>query len=298
MKYFIITLIFSLMSAFPLISQHYLPIDREGVKWVNEKVIVDHGDTTCYYYNYEIKGEYLETDLMEPRLFHPCYYYTGDELDSENDSVIASFDDRGGTVHCFKNIPYYKNLEDGRSLVHLWMYADGGTITLYLFYSAGSVYSWYGMNGYFMACQLEPFLTEDNFTEVSPIEIEGEQAKRWAYVGEQGDTLAVIVQGIGFDSRDMGDLLTPFTRKPDPDADYQEWCGLSHVVKDGKIIYKGMRYRNENLTGIDEVVAEQPLRPLDDNYYNLMGQPVGKDVPTAPGIYIHHGQKICVSRTR
>ena len=59
MKYFIITLIFSLMSAFPLISQHYLPIDREGVKWVNEKVIVDHGDTTCYYYNYEIKGEYL-----------------------------------------------------------------------------------------------------------------------------------------------------------------------------------------------------------------------------------------------
>ena len=29
----------------------YLPIVREGVKWVNEKVIVNHGDTTCYYYS-------------------------------------------------------------------------------------------------------------------------------------------------------------------------------------------------------------------------------------------------------
>ena len=56
-----------------------------------------------------------------------------------------------------------------------------------------------------------------------------------------------------------------------------------------------MRYRKDDLTSIDEVVAEQPRRPLDDNYYNLMGQPVGKDVPTAPGIYIHHGQKIVIN---
>ena len=40
----------------------------------------------------------------------------------------------------------------------------------------------------------------------------------------------------------MGDLLTPFTRRPDPDAEYQEWCGLSHVIKDGEIIYKGLCY--------------------------------------------------------
>jgi hypothetical protein len=73
--------------------------------------------------------------------------------------------------------------------------------------------------------------------------IEGVSCSRYAYVNEQGDTMCYVVEGIGFDSKCMGDLLTPFTRIPDLNADYQEYCGLSHVIKDGKIIYKGMRYR-------------------------------------------------------
>ena len=73
---------------------------------------------------------------------------------------------------------------------------------------------------------------------------------------------------------------------------------LCHVVKDGQIIYKGMRYAPDNMTGIDEVVVvERPCGAvLDDQYYNLMGQPVGKEIPTMPGIYIHHGKKIVVGR--
>ena len=126
--------------------------------------------------------------------------------------------------------------------------------------------------------------------------VEGIECSRIAYLDEEGDTLALIVEGIGFDSRDMGDLLTPFTRQPDPTADYQEWCGLSHVVKDGKIIYKGMRYREGNLTGIDEAVADCTARPSDPHYYDLMGRAVGTDVPSSPGIYIHQGKKIVVSR--
>ena len=146
----------------------------------------------------------------------------------------------------------------------------------------------------YLQYQGSSFLNRSNLVRTVPIEIDGVLCSRIAYVGEQGDTLAYVVEGIGFDSRDMGDLLTPFTRKPDPSADYQEWCGLSHVVKDGQIIYKGMRYRDGALDGIDEVVADKSPRPLDDNYYNLMGQPVGKNLPTLPGIYIHHGNKILV----
>ena len=91
----------------------------------------------------------------------------------------------------------------------------------------------------------------------------------------------------------MGDLLTPFTRMPDPDADYQEYCGLSHVIKDGKIIYRGMRYDEQIWTGINEVAADQ-RREMDSNYYDLVGRAVGKDLPTVPGIYIHNGKKIVV----
>ena len=124
--------------------------------------------------------------------------------------------------------------------------------------------------------------------------VEGVECFRIAYLDENGEPLAYIVEGIGFDSRDMGDLLTPFTRQPDHDADYQEWCGLSHVVKDGQIIYKGMRYREGAFTGIDEAVADRTGRPQDENYYDLMGRPVGKEVPSTPGIYIHNGKKIVV----
>ena len=38
--------------------------------------------------------------------------------------------------------------------------------------------------------------------------------------------------------------------------------------------------------------AEATAAP--DDYYNLMGQPVGKNQPSLPGIYIHHGNKILV----
>ena len=137
-------------------------------------------------------------------------------------------------------------------------------------------------------------LTFENFILASSVDIDGQTCQRYAYVGEEGDTLALIVEGIGFDSRDMGDLLTPFTRQPDPNADYQEWCGLSHVVKDGQIIYKGMRYREGAFTSIDEAVADRTGRPLDENYYDLMGRPMGKEVPSTPGIYIHNGKKIVV----
>ena len=115
-------------------------------------------------------------------------------------------------------------------------------------------------------------------------------------MGDEGEPLAYIVEGIGFDSYDMGDLLTPFTCRPDPEADYQEWCGLSHGVKDGQIIYKGMRYRDDAMTAIDEVVIDKTRYPLDQCYYDLMGRAVGSEVPTTPGIYIHQGKKICVSR--
>ena len=274
----------------------YLHIDREGVKWVNERVIVNHGDTTNYYYNYEICGnDSLDFDLLGYP-YKACYYYTGNRLDINQDSLIAGLRCRyQGRYSCYRNNPYFKNLSEGKALFRLsFVFSENYTIEPNLY--------WFQCTpDYYLLCQEyfpesdEQVLTSENFTEVDPVQIEEVMCRRWAYVKENGDTMCYVVEGIGFDSRDMGDLLTPFTREPDHDADYQEWCGLSHVVKDGQIIYKGMRYRHGAFTDIDEVVADRTRRPADPNYYNLMGQPVSQDVPTAPGIYIHNGKKICVS---
>ncbi len=268
-----------------------LPIPRQGVQWVNERVIVDHGDTTRYYYKYEFNGTNSQGYAL-------CYYYLGDTLNKSDASLVAKYqcswyllNSSNGSI--IDNVPFSKIKKANRNMVS---YTTGvrDVWRMYQFERYVSDIDIAYTPNFYIYRQRENFLTRENFVKVESLTIEDIECERFAYVGEQGDTLAYVVEGIGFDSRDMGDLLTPFTRKPDPSADYQEWCGLSHVVKDGQIIYKGMRYRDGALDGIDEVVADKSPRSLDDNYYNLMGQPVGKNLPTLPGIYIHHGNKILV----
>ena len=275
----------------------YLSIAREGVKWVNEKVIIDHSDTTHYYYTYEFKGKQcLDPQFPDERQFPACHYYIGTEIDENNDSVISLIHDDGWWIDCYNNWAYDKVCKENRNLMKrsFLLGMGDGEFLYHIKYKEPDQQ----VDSYIEQQRRPHFLTKNNLIVANPVNIEGYSCQRLAYINENGDTLAYIVHGIGFDSRDMGDLLTPFTQPLDPWDGYQEYCGLSHVVKDGKIIYRGMRYREGAFDGIDEVVAEQPRRPLDDNYYNLMGQPVGKNLPTAPGIYIHHGQKICVSRTR
>ena len=298
MKKILLLLVLALLGIIQTVAQEddYLPIVREGVKWVNEKVIVNNGDTTCYYYKYEFSGYDNDSNYMNFHgdINHACYYYTGHHLNVGNDSLIAGLRE-DYYVTCFRNHAYYKNLYEDKMMMPFDIYGDGGTVMLYKFRNPGCADYYIWLNEFWEYYSgKEAFLTMDNFKMVDPITIEGIQCDRYAYIGEDGDTLAYVVEGIGFDSRDMGDLLTPFTRRPDPTADYQEWCGLCHVVKDGKVIYKGMRYSPNNMTGIDEVVADKVNRPLDANYYDLMGRRMGTDVPMTPGIYIHQGKKIVV----
>ena len=311
MKKAILIILLAVLGMTQLAAQEdgYLPLVREGVKWVNEKVIVDHGDTTCYYYNYEFRGYDTYTNLNGD-INNACYYFTGESLDTDRDSLIAGLREDHNIyrrrVTFLRNDAYLKILNENRLMLPFpfYMFTDGGTTLLYIFgEQAGCDYFYVDLLEHLLEITEElhgdienydVFLTHDNFKRIDPIPIEGIECERYAYIGEYGDTLAYVVEGIGFDSRDLGDLLTPFSRKSDPADEYQEWCGLSHVVKDGKIIYKGMRYREGTHVGIDEVAADRAVRPVDGNYYNLMGQPVGTEVPSVPGIYIHQGKKIIV----
>ena len=223
------------------LSSDLLPMAREGVKWVNERVIIDHGVETSEYYTYEFCG----TDFHG---YPICYSYKGENLDISQAQKAAIFQASYGnarfTNYIFNDVPFSDVIEQGRDMI---IYSTGWPI--YQFACTGSDIEMTNPVNYYILTQKEDFLNRENFVEVEPLMIEDFVCRRFAYLGEDGQPLAYVIEGIGFDSRDMGDLLTPFTRKPDPDADYQEWCGLSHVIKDGKIIYKGMRYKEQTLIG-------------------------------------------------
>jgi hypothetical protein len=275
----------------------YHPILQSGVQWVNEKVTIQNGDTSSYYYTYEMEIGETTIRQNQPVSAWLCYYFTDNR--NGKDSIIATLrpliDD--GLIYTIKNNAADKICEENRNMLDRWYW-----YFMDIYYGLEELYHFYsgfpdgeGFRNNIIIRQLEPsVLNFDNFLLIDSINIENEPYARFAYINEQGDTMCYVIEGcVGFDSKCMGDLLTPFTRIPDPNADYQEYCGLSHVIKDGKIIYKGMRYREDQYTGIGDVAADQ-RHPQDGNYYDLMGRVVGKDVPTMPGIYIHNGKKIVV----
>ena len=229
-----------------------MPLAREGMTWVNERVIIDHGDTTSYYYSYEIRGDNVHTGKFIGKL---CHYYKGNGIgiDIYNDSIISILlEGDQCIVNCVDNKPLQNVMDENRNMLKFPGNIEENYFSLYyldhnLPSMMDSYISWnIKQEGY------PATLNYNNFIMVDPIEVDGYTCYRYAYVDEQGNPKCYVTEGIGFDSYDMGDLLTPFTRKPDPDAEYQEYWGLSHVIKDGKIIYKGMRYREpkpESLSG-------------------------------------------------
>ena len=233
-----------------------MPMAREGMQWVFERVTLDHGEATSQYYTYELRG-------MDPRGFPSsenydptfrksilCRYYEGTKPNGSDGEIVVSLREMISSFEepwFIDNTVMDKVAAEGRNLIRRVYLNDDHHVETPYMYCHTSPES--GLQRY-IGLQLPPkILTTDNFTLVEPVEIDGYSCNRYAYVDESGQVQCYIIEGIGIDSRDMGDLLAPLTRKPDPDADYQEFCGLSHVIMDGKIIYKGMRYNAEAVEG-------------------------------------------------
>ena len=228
-----------------------MPMEREGMQWVFERVTIDHGVTKSEYYTYEIGGRDARGDFLSDnyeRIYtgaRYCRYYEGKKPDGDGE-IVCSLKWGSSDERAIDNTVMDKVASEGRNLMRrMFVTADNMELLYYFDHkNPESVLRQY------INWQVAPkILTTDNFTLVEPIEIDGYSCNRYAYVDESGEVQCYIIEGIGIDSRDMGDLLAPFTRKPDPDADYQEYCGLSHVIMDGKIIYKGMRYNADAVEG-------------------------------------------------
>jgi uncharacterized protein YkvS len=270
----------------------YVPFVREGVKWfyyynnpfLPEIFDMDFG---VHYYSFEVKGDfenggkhykqvslthYLDEDTKEIESFIPVY------LREEDKVVYAIHPDGIWYPQCpvgfFSSVrsqepPFTTTTEefilyDFNNPVVLYGNNEPGSWAFYQNTDTISFGSYHSKRHHYQTTYTENYECGDDW----------------------------IVEGIGYD----GIVGMPLFYFELPVTGLQVDYHLSHVIEDGEIIYKGRFYDPNIRVGVNETMADKTRRNLDPQYYNLMGQPVGKEVPTTPGIYIHQGKKICVSR--
>ena len=267
----------------------YVPFVREGVKWIYRYInpfwrdVLDM-DEGIQYYSFEMGSDvlvgdkyykpvvlthYLDNNTKEVEDFIPVY------LREENKVVYAILPD--GILHPQCPVGYGRYIGAPSSLP---IYTTNEEFVLYDFNNMNSFYN-------DMHSDLHPGPVRYN--DWNMINIGSHKSKSYLY-DDWYEEDEVITESIGYD----GIAGMPLFYFELFTTGLQVEYGLSHVVENGEIVYKGKWYSPDITLDIDEVVVDLPQRVQDENYYNLMGQPVGKDVPTTPGIYIHQGKKILV----
>ncbi len=271
----------------------YVPFVREGVKWVycyyNSGYIPYEGLTVgTVYLNLEIKGD----TIINGKTYKAMHKYYGDEINNLNDTIPVYLREENRVVYGI--VPDGKVNPDcfvGYGPVPVFGYDSNSIFSLVWAGEEFVLYDFNNTQNYyedFYSYWNDPY--DPNFFSYigcDTITIGNRLAKR--HILKENYREDYIIEGIGFDGINVGFIIAYFYFE----SAYYPRFHLSHVIEDGRIIYKGIHYDPNNVTGIDEVAADK-ARQADGNYYNLMGQPMGKELPTAPGIYIHHGKKIVV----
>ena len=300
MKKTILITLLALLGMTQTVAQEYeyVPFVREGVKWVyfydntswapQDDLIVGK-----VYLTLEIKGD----TIINGKSYKAMHKYYGNAINTENDTVPVYLREEDKVV--------YGIVPDGLASIKPDCFVGYGHMAYEDFPSivetvwSGQEFILYDFN--------DPETQYKKYLDY-PYEIVGEEYNDFEYLG--CDSIMIghhsakrhkikflsvssnyIIEGIGYDGQRLsGYTLAFFYVRLGPQAYFH----LSHVVQNGQIIYKGLNYDPDVHVGVDEAFADKSPRLRDPNYYNLMGQPVGKEVPTAPGIYIHNGKKIIV----
>jgi len=293
MKKTLLFTLFALLGITQLAAQEYeyVPFVREGVKWVYRcenpfwAQILDMPEG-LHYYSFEMTGDvligdkyykpvrlthYLDKEGKEKEVedFIPVY------LREEDKVVYAILPD--GILHpqCPVGIGSYIGEPDQE----LPLTTTDEEFVLYDFNDPNALYQ----------SIHTPDIDNLEYIGSELMSIGSHQVKVHRFHSWYAED-ELVIEGIGYD----GWAGMPLFYFESFISGLQVGYGLSHVIENGELIYKGRWYDPDNRVGIDEVVTERPAAVTDQNYYNLMGQPVGTDVPTTPGIYIHQGKKIAV----
>ena len=295
MKKTILMMLFALLGMTQMVAQEYeyIPFVREGIKWVCYYDNIGQFPSYDQYYSeglnfftLEIKGD----TIINNKAYKAMHKYSGASIDTRNDTIPVFLREEDKIIYgIVPKTNFYPDILIG--------YGDelGMQPNMYQIVRSGDEFILYNFKN-----------TKQYYDSIFARHIN----YNYEYISSEYFVLnnepvlchhlmlilkdCYLIEGVGYDTDDIHIAGYPLfymaSERSNPPTFF-----LSHVIKDGKIIYKGMRYREGAYDGINEVVADQ-RRVHDGNYYDLMGRAVGKEVPTVPGIYIHQGKKICVKR--
>ena len=272
----------------------YLPLVREGVKWVYSSIDPFKGkeydgDFIRYgiqYFTLEIKGD----TIIDGKEYKPVHLYSGQSINENNDTVPVYLREEGKVVYGI--IPDDRRYREcpigiGTMLDGDQLFSDEKTGAEFILYDFNDPVSFYeSLDNPFFYGRLHY-----DHAEIIQAGIHKTKKHIFKCVDDYGNGFGneYIIEGIGFIGESPGMTVNYF---------YGVTTGvtqvvnhLSHIIENDEIFYKTEWYGESD--AIDEVAADQQGQQ-DGNYYDLMGRAVGQDVPTMPGIYIHNGKKIVV----
>ena len=278
MKKYIVLGLLALLGMSQAVAQEYeyIPFVREGVKWVyfTHNIVDDYvvdGQIIPYlrYHKLEIKGD----TVIDGKTYKAMHKYSGKAIDEENDTVPIYLREADRKVYgIVPDRKFYNDCEVGGFDLSDDL-NEGKEFVLYDFDTPETFYmDWYHALGpSFESIGL-------SYEGMSEITVGSQKCRRHTF--SVYDEEAYLIEGIGYDGC-YGYTLHYFDFAISiNDVGH---C-LSHVVENGKVIYKGFGYDPNIRVGLDEVVEDKVARPADANYYDLMGRRVGTEVPMTPGI--------------
>ena len=208
------------------------PLVREGVVWHYNEIAVDgfneNNDPDRYYFDYRI--EFRGDTVIGGHTYKCCYRYTTATLDVNATIPVGFMYDENHCVYYMPNEEYaFSTFLDCQLQPYLgeqWQPGDEPVVLYdFNFHIANTSH-------------------EYEILSYDEVDIDRVPCKRFVldYPLEGG---AMLVEGIGIDSKNGGDLLCPL---PEPITGYlhHSYTGLVEVIRDGEVIYKGMNEPNIN----------------------------------------------------
>ena len=257
----------------------YVPLVREGVKWVYAFLTHPNPSDNCgawveTFYTLEFKGETTINGVEYKNLVFDLY----NRMSEPQHGTLAYMRETDKRVYAIINSEFNSHdlfMSKGYPRIENVGGAEGELVI----YDFNDLKQFYDDNG------------GGIMTEAQDTVINGTTRK---YYASKSNPKLKIIEGIGEDM--VGNFLFPFCMTW-PNCQTTRTMGLCYVMDaEGNVEYYGYQFPSLQdyliITGVTAVRKDEDSQ--SSIYYNLLGEPVSTTKPTTPGIYIKGCKKIVI----